>query len=220
MAEIILDAGSGNTCKNDIKYVERMIDELAAIDTGKHEIIIKWQLFEEAPPNIPLDWGVFFHAYQYGWQRGYKTTASVSNKDCLDFLLTYEVPFVKIANRPNLYWLAEEVPRKIPVYISYSDLSLIDWNFYRYNNFPLLCISEYPATIDQYIKTFDGGADGDFNMRYLMGYGCGISDHTTDFELWNKYQPKIYECHYKLADSTGLDAGDFARTPEQLKEVL
>ena len=51
-------------------------------------------------------------------------------------------------------------------------------------------------------------------------YHGPISDHTTDFQLYNKYKPKIYECHYKLEDSTGLDAGEFARTPEQLAEIL
>jgi hypothetical protein len=47
-----------------------------------------------------------------------------------------------------------------------------------------------------------------------------ISDHTTSWDLFNKYNPEIIEWHYKLSDSIGLDAGDFARTPEQLKEVL
>ena len=213
---IILDFGSGNTCKNYIITVRRMIDELVAVDTGKHEVIIKFQLFKDAPPNMPLQLDVFDYAYGYAKEKGYKTTASVFDMDSLQFLLTYDIPFVKLANRPDLYWLAEEVPRRIPVYISYSDLNYIDWNFYRYNNFPLLCVSEYPTTMEKYVETFSG----DYNMQYLMGYGCGISDHTTDFTLYHKYKPSIYECHYKLNDSTGPDAGDFARTPEALREVL
>ena len=52
------------------------------------------------------------------------------------------------------------------------------------------------------------------------GFTDGISDHTVDFGLWNKHHPKIIEWHYKLLDSTGLDARDFARTPEQLSEIL
>jgi sialic acid synthase SpsE len=48
----------------------------------------------------------------------------------------------------------------------------------------------------------------------------GISDHTTDFTLWHKYHPSIIEWHFKLEDSTGLDAGSFARTPEMLEEIL
>ena len=30
----IVDIGSGETCKNDIPYIKRMIDELKAVDTG------------------------------------------------------------------------------------------------------------------------------------------------------------------------------------------
>ncbi len=47
MSQIILDFGSGNTCHNDWTYAKRMIDELKAVDTGKHEIIIKWRDTEE-----------------------------------------------------------------------------------------------------------------------------------------------------------------------------
>ena len=214
---IILDFGSGNTCKNDPDYILRMIDELDAVDSRKHEVIIKWQLFERSiGENRVLQSWAFSHAYNYAATKGYKTTASVFDKEALKFLLGFDIPFVKLANRPDLYWLAEEVPRRIPVYISYSDLNYIDWNFYRYNIFPLLCVSEYPTTMEKYVETFSG----DYNMRYLMGYGCGISDHTTDFTLYHKYKPSIYECHYKLADSTGPDSGDFARTPEQISEIL
>jgi hypothetical protein len=38
--------------------------------------------------------------------------------------------------------------------------------------------------------------------------------------LFRKFEPEIIEMHYKLPDSTGLDAGPFARTPEQLAEIL
>jgi len=216
MAQIILDFGSGNTCKNDMNYINRMIDELKAVDTGKHEIVIKWQLFGEAGANVPLSQEVFGGAYILAKRSGYKTTASVFDLDSLECLLSYEVPFVKIANRPDLYWLAEEVPRKIPVYISHSDLNHVDWNFRRYNNYPLLCVSEYPTTVERYQEVFDG----DQGIQLLVGYGFGVSDHTTNFELYNEYKPNIIEWHYKLDDSTGLDAGPFARTPEQLQEVL
>jgi hypothetical protein len=46
---IILDFGSGNTCRNDKGIVKDMIQSL-----GQREgIIIKWQLFQHLPPNIP-----------------------------------------------------------------------------------------------------------------------------------------------------------------------
>ena len=208
---IILDMGSGNTCKNDVLYVERMIDELAAVDTGKHEIVIKWQLFTECPPNEVLWLAVFDYAYEYAKKKGYQTTASVFDLDGLQFLLKYDIPFVKLANRPDLYWLAGEVPRKIPIYISVGDMDFESDYLEKHSDYweMLCCVSAYPAAMEQYEKRF--------STAYLYG---GISDHTTDFTLYHKYKPVIYECHYKLPDSTGPDSGEFARTPEALREVL
>ena len=209
MSLIILDFGSGNTSKNDIKYVERMIDELKAVDTGKHEIVIKWQLFKSAEPNIPLNPVIFDQAYVYAREHGYKTTASVFDLGALRFLMRHDIPFVKIANNPKWYWLAGEVPRKIPVYVSCGSADITppaDTDIWMF------CISKYPATVAEYEERF--------NLNDLHSTEFGLSDHTTDFTLWHKYEPDIYEWHYKLADSTGLDAGDFARTPEQLREIL
>ena len=207
---IILDFSGGNICKNYIITVRRMIDELAAVDTRKHEVIIKFQLFKDAPPNIPLQLDVFDYAYNYAKEKGYQTTASVFDMDSLQFLLTYDIPFVKIANRPDLYWLAGEVPRKIPVYVSVGHWDSFDYHDGEYNwDCSLLaCVSKYPATIEDYEIVFES---------YWFD---AISDHTTDFTLYHKYKPDIYEVHYKLNDSTGPDAGLFARTPEQLGEVL
>ena len=73
----------------------------------------------------------------------------------------------------------------------------------------MCCVSEYPASKEDYIEIFP--------ESFLE---LGISDHTIDWELFETYKPAIYECHYKLPDSTGLDAGPFARTPQQLKEIL
>lgn len=206
MAQIILDFGSANTCKNDIEYVKRMIDELVAVDTKKHEVILKWQLFEKAGDNIPLNWGVFKYAYEYAKEKGYKTTASVFDLKSLKYLLNFKIPFVKIANREDLYWLAGEIPRKIPVYISIA--SIIAPRPYE-ASVSMACVSKYPASLDDYKNAFD-------NIQHFRF----ISDHTENWDLYNLTSPYCYECHYKLPDSTGLDAGSFARTPEQLKEIL
>ena len=210
MAKIILDV-SANTHKNEWKYLKKMLDELKKIDTGKHEIIIKHQLFIKAGKNIPLDKEIFKKAYDYAKKLGYKTTSSVFDKESLDFLLDFVVPFVKIANNRNLDYLVGEIPRKIPVVISYGDVEELkvaqNDNIVR-----LLCVSEYPATLEKYEEAFD--------LEYYIKCGYGISDHTTNFDLFNKYEPEIIEWHYKLEDSTGLDAGEFAKTQKQLKEVL
>lgn len=210
MAQIILDFGSGNTCKNDKKYVKRMLDELMEIDNSKHKIIIKWQLFERAGDNIPLLHDVFDYAYWYAKDLGYETTSSVFDYSSLSFLLGYEVPFIKIANNRSLDYLIGEIPRKLPIYISTS-------NSYFYielqqkltqKDIIMACISEYPADIKSYHNSFEY-----WHLR-------NISDHTVGFELFKIHKPSIIEWHYGLSDSTGLDAGKFMKTPEQLIEIM
>ena len=223
---IILDI-SANTHKNSMSYVKRMIDELVKVDSRKHEVVIKHQLFTEAGENIPLQLSVFDFAYWYAEQQGYQTTASVFDLDSLRFLLTYDIPFVKIANRPDLYWLAGEVPRNIPVYASFSGMdSLLSSELSGKDIIPLWCVSKYPATMSDYENIIGGGLFNN-DVSCLRDSGSPvfdrypfISDHTTNFTLYHKYNPDIYECHYKLADSTGLDAGSFSRTAEQMAEIL
>lgn len=198
MAEIILDIGSGNTCKNSIDYAKRMIDEVIKVDTKKHKVIFKAQLFTDRPPNVPLKRRVFNELYEHCKDRGYDLTASVFDLESLKFLLKYNPVFVKIANDRSLDWLIGEVPRKHEVYKSVGDLEE-----YFDNGHSLFCVSKYPAHINDYPSH--------------VGY---ISDHTEGFELFKRNKPDIWEKHLKLPDSTGLDAGPFAITPEELAEVL
>lgn len=207
MAQIILDLGSGNTSKNDWDYAKRMIDEIHAVNTGKHEVILKWQLFKKAGDNVPLDKEIFNKAYHYAETLGYQTTASVFDLESLETLLCYDIPFIKIANNRDLDYLIGEIPRRVPVYVSCHYIGDAQ-NIHKMGNcYSLFCCSMYPsiaADYDNMTKTwFDG-----------------ISDHTTDWQVFNYHKPDIYECHFKLDDSTGLDAGDFARIPAQLSEIL
>ncbi|MFX1570627.1 MAG: N-acetylneuraminate synthase family protein [Promethearchaeota archaeon] len=209
---IILDFGSGNSCHNDKTIVKKMLDELKKVDTGKHEIVIKWQLFKEAGKNIPLEHDIFKYAYDYAKKLGYQTTSSVFDKESLDFLLQFDIPFVKIANNRSLDWLMGEIPRKIPIYVSYGSVDELkiapQENIKR-----LLCISDYPADIKSYEDVFD--------IDFYTHFEYGISDHTTNFGLWYRYQPQFIEWHYVLEhDKNNLDGGLFAHTPKQLSEVL
>jgi sialic acid synthase SpsE len=227
MPEIILDI-SANTHRNDWDYLKRMLDSIKEIDSGKHTIVIKHQLFKEAGENIPLNRTIFELAYVYAEKLGYKTTSSVFDKESLDFLLQFEVPFIKLANRPDLYWLAGEIPRKIPVYTSIGEIKA------RYGLgtgkdiaflsgiFRLLCISKYPASIKDYKEAFNNTHNDEPNiLDNLKKYKYGLSDHTTDFSLWNCYEPDVIEWHYVLEhDPNNLDGGPFARTPAMLKEIL
>jgi sialic acid synthase SpsE len=209
MSQIVLDFSSGNTCRNDPSYIKRMIDELKAVDTGKHEVIIKWQLFEKAGDNIPLERKAFSYAYAYAKTLGYRTTASVFDGFSLHALMPYDVPFIKIANNRKLDHLIGLIPRRFPVYVSVGS-----WteraSLHQYSDVTaMFCVSKYPANIEEYEKTFSA-----FALR------SNVSDHTIGLELFNKYKPDIWECHYKLDDSTGLDAGAFSKTPRELAEVL
>ncbi len=212
MSQVILDFGSGETCKNDTAIVKRMIDELVAVDTHKHEILIKWQLFLRVEaPVPPLRHDVFYYAYQYAAELGYLTTASVFDYPSLSYLLDYHPAALKIACRPYLYNLVRNMPRETPIYISVEDPNYGNLLRQMHPGFDLRflhCVPEYPASRTKY--------------ETMFGYqlSVGISDHTTDLQLFKEYQPMWFEKHYRLEDSTGLDAGAFAATPRELAEIL
>jgi sialic acid synthase SpsE len=224
--QIILDMSGGNTCRNDKTIVKQMIDAIKDIDTGKHEIFLKWQLSLPDGINVPLDHDVFDYAYKYGNEQGYKTTSSVADLESLKFLLQYEVPFVKIPNCRELDWLIGYVPRMIQVYVSVCDAELFYDGIPSYcNSKKLACISQYPATIKDYEYHFEFISNGFKQDKLLSGsngkeFRMGISDHTIGLDLFKKYKPMIWEKHFKLPDSTGPDAGEFAITPKELKEIL
>jgi len=206
----IADMGSGNTSQNNYNYIKKMINAIAEVDPER-KFILKWQIFKEAQPNIPLFHECFEYAYKYAEDLGYKTTASVFDKESLDFLLQFDPCFVKIANRPDLYWLIGEVPNNIDVIVSYTrNYRKDEINLEKpiIANKLLYCISEYPTTELKYRESF-----------FVHELKQGISDHTNNFNMYLKYKPEVYEFHFKLPNSTGLDAGEFARTPEQIKEV-
>jgi sialic acid synthase SpsE len=210
---IILDFGSGNTCRNSEEYGKKMIDSLAEVDS-KRQCVIKWQLFREAGENQSLDVRLFHTYYYHARQLGFRTTASVFDKFSVEYLLEFEIPFIKMANTPIIHErkLMELIPRGVMVLSSYSDPASIPsqvWDYGTTKDRMMACVSKYPATIEEY--------ETKFSPPELTR---GISDHTTTLELVRKYRPYYYECHYKLEDSTGLDAGEFARTPDQIKELL
>lgn len=209
MSRIILDI-SANTHKNDETYYKRMIDELSVVDTGKHGVVLKWQLWTgDMGNNIRADMMLFYDMAMWAYEEhGYKTTSSVFDMHSLGFLLgcstcfDYDLPFIKIANRRDLDWLIGEIPRKYEVYKSVDSREDYYDGFHVTDVETLWCVSEYPANINDYPP-----------VRY-------ISDHTIGLELYHRNQPVVWEKHYKLSDSTGLDAGPFAITPEELRSIL
>ena len=201
--KLILDLGSGNSCNNDKKIVDKMLSSISWIDRHKHQIIIKWQLFKSAPPNIPLDPYIFDYAYLTALEMGYRTTASVFDEESLKLLSTYKTPFIKIACRDELYKLSRQI--KTPVYISVDRGEKI-----RKRGVYLCCVPKYPATIREY--------ESEFNTNQLSE---AISDHTIGWDLMNKYKPNILEKHFvHERNKNNPDAGVFAVTADELKEIM
>lgn len=203
---IILDFGSGNTCRNDYREVRRMIDALADVDP-KRRATIKWQLWTRGsePQCSRLNWALFKRAYLYAEQRGFRTTSSVFDVESVRYLLTFDVPFVKIANRPYLRALARYVPRGVPIVGSYGP-GEVELRALRDDiDIWMACVSSYPAEEKRY---------------FGMDITGGCSDHTIGLDLWRKYKPAVFEKHYRLPDSTGPDAGPWAATPDEIAEVL
>ncbi len=203
---IILDFGSGETCKNDFHTVKRMIKSVPNTLT---DVIIKWQLFENIPPLIPLKHDVYLYARDLAERRGFGTAASVFDKPSLDFLLTTDPAFVKIACRPHLYHLLEKVPDDVLRVVSVgSDRDFTSMDDTYPEALIMCCVAKYPAAFNDY---------GIFSDEYLR---AGISDHTESWRLYKKFEPEVYECHYALEDSTGPDAASFARRPKALEAIL
>lgn len=217
---IILDFGSGETCKNDKSIIKRMIDELRTFDTGRKPIIIKWQLFGKNVPLKPLKISMFKYAYNYAKESGYETTASVFDKKSVKELLKYKIPFIKIACDVEDISYRNKLDELIPyiykkrnkniTYIYQSFQKKIDFDFSKHemNHYFLCCIPKYPAILGDY--------EYNFNKELL---NVGISDHTIGLDLYNKYRPQIWEKHYKLEDSTGPDAASFAVTARELAKA-
>ena len=202
---IILDTGSGNGHGNDIEYQKELIDSVIPL-AEKHDVVLKYQLFNSAPPNKPLKRDVFRYAYEYAEEIGINVTASVFDADSLRFLQVFEVPFIKIANNPSLHYLARQI-HDTTLIISYPSTAEMGK---RKNVHPLCCVSRYPAQMIEYEKNF---------TSYWLTQG--ISDHTEGFNLYHKYQPEIWEKHYVLKhDKNNPDAGKFAIIPNDLKELI
>ncbi len=205
---IILDMGSGETCKNDFAYVKKMIE---AVPDTLMDVVIKWQLFADIPPLTPLKHDVYLYARDIAERRGFKTASSVFDEASLDFLLGTDPAFVKIACRPHLYPLIMKIPEDVPVVVSVGDVEEFK-GYYDAREDCLItvlcCVADYPAESKKYVDTFGG----------MLKHG--ISDHTEDWFLYKTYQPEVYECHFCLDDSTGPDAAKFARRPDELRSIL
>ena len=199
----IIDIGSGNTLRTteEACKIIKIIKDMNISDS-----YVKFQLFKKEGNNIPLNLEIFERATRYANVIRMPYGVSVFDEDSLNTAIySGALCFLKLANRSDLLYLVDKAPKEDKWIISTDNLNLkVD----RHNTEIIYCISKYPATEKEYEQKF-----GDKLKQ-------GFSDHTINFNLFKKYQPKIYECHFRLPETTGNDAGKFARLPEQFKEVL
>ena len=212
MAQVILDVGSGASLP-DKETARRFVDEIKAVDTGKHQIVFKAQLFMHEPPNAPLSRFVFADLYDYAIDQGYGCTASVFDQDSLNYLSEFDVPFIKIACRPDLYEMINDISGEHMVYASYYPTNE---QIVGSEGQPLaadrilLCVPHYPAQAAVYKMEL---------MHPEIRFD-GLSDHTVGLDLYRELEPKIWEKHIKLAGTVGPDAGPWAMLPEEVGVIL
>ena len=206
MPEIILDIAP-NTHKNQIGYIKQMINAIVEIDTKKHDIIFKHQLFLKSDVNIVLDRVVFAKAYEYAKIKGYETTASVFDLPSLQYLMMFKISFIKISCNEKYYWLINEIPRKYDVLVScVRDSFKYMYSEYGEDIMLMECVPKYPAELEEY--------EGN-EYRYY-------SDHVAGLGLWYRDKPDIWEKHFCLHKNKpdNPDSGEFACTPDELKVIL
>jgi len=202
--KIIIDI-SANTHLNSQERIDTIISRIAELDGGTKDVVIKGQLFDdEIPPNVRCTHNSHTHMDAICRVLGYKCTASVFDVQSLQFLLSFkDLPFVKIACRPELYHLAGFVPRNIDVYISRVTLSCRPAE----GVVEMQCSPKYPAKGQDYLGTF---ADA-------------VSDHSNGLDVFKMRSWSAYECHYvpdSIRSPSNPDAGTFAKTDDELKEIL
>lgn len=215
---LILEMQDGMMCNNDKDTVNIMIDKAIENKPDHIDLVFKWQLYTKIKTYvdiISLRHDIFEYAYEYAAKCGFKTTASVFDKENLEYLKQFDIPFIKIACQTDLYdfrkdtWslLSDDIKNVVSVKNSddHNKLNYIGIENPPYDIELLSCIPKYPAIIKEYEDSF-----------YFDQLQEGISDHTIGLELYKKYKPNIFEKHYYIDGLESWDK-DWAIKPEELK---
>jgi sialic acid synthase SpsE len=178
-------------------------------------VVLKPQLFRDIPPNEPLKHSVFEYLVElieHHNDTGHKIeyAASVFDMYSLSAALAFKVSHIKIACRPDLYWLAGKVPREVPVHVSFDARGgspIRRGILPPKTDISLACVPEYPADMNDYMGVED------FSSSY--------SDHTIGLDLF-EYATDVWEKHFVLKrdDPNNPDSGPFSMIPEDLEQIL
>ena len=222
--KFILDIGNGNSHFNDIQIIKKSIDVVSELqdETDKIQFFLKTQIWSDKNTLVSKElksttWEIFDKAYEYAFHKDIGFTSSVFDEESRNRLICeYDVPFIKIACRPSLYDLILDDCVKYLVSVS-------NWNdYYRIlecDHVPLICVPKYPATPTDYIIRIERMEDFDILDPGLIG----LSDHTCDWGIYNKYPATWYECHFSIDRNMIIDpigGNSFVREPKDIEEIL
>lgn len=196
MPKIIVDPGSCHIGK--IEYAKELID-LAA----RYHLSIKFQLFKDAPPNIPLPREWWGELVEYTKER-INIFASCDDDDALELLKKHGTRYVKFGYNERKQFKRIEYAKTFAKVIVSCPLLEID-------NYPdcikLFCIPEYPVLYE-------------IDFRKVFKYFDGFSDHTLGYYQTmraTEYGAQIIEKHITL-DHDDIKCPDhmFALKPAEL----
>jgi hypothetical protein len=251
MTQVILDIAANTHLNSESKMVELME---CIPHTDKYEIVLKTQFWSENNPqgdNLRCTEFALRNFRRIAREFGFKSTSSVFDLYSLRELICLSecgddpIPFVKIACRPELRSLIDEIPRKFHVIASFDPRNESYLKVPSYRCTPMRCVPEYPATLEGYQTFMEYDQEATIKRRQKAGscteccykrsyyrtpprwmkiQSMSWSDHTCGLELWNWIEGgdiKHFECHYVLEHSDdNPDAGPFAKTPDDLCEMF
>jgi len=204
MIKVCVDPGS--THMQNLNYAKELID----LATEANCWAIKFQLFQDLPPNIelPREWWGDLVEYAKG---KIILFASAFDMGAIELLKTYSSPYVKFSFSHRKWWRGIEKARKFSKVI--VSCSPYDSHFYPKDIIRLFCVPKYPVThMIDHKKIY---------KRYPFD---GFSDHTLSYHqtfIAIAQGAKIIEKHITL-DHPDIKCPDhyFALRPKELHKMM
>jgi len=225
---------SANTHKNEPILVEEIICSL------KHEltkcqkkyktipkIVIKSQNFLKAGENVPIKPHIWEFIYKLARCNEFECAASVFDIPSLRMVERKSTPFIKIANQPELRQLINWSDHTT-FHVSFSHIDCSNFCSQQRKRgkkvIPFFCVSQYPAKYEHYLDE----SKNIMLCRTGTHPSFSVSDHTEDERLLdavvkkrkkslNIDWPVLWERHLIYEGASGLDAGPWAITPNDLE---
>jgi sialic acid synthase SpsE len=153
---------------------------------------------------------MFEYSFKAAGDYGFRVTASVFDRESLNYLNKFNIPFIKVAADKKWWSLVPHCSPTVPLILSCKfdeDMDIMA----EPDVWTLACVADYPAAVSEY--------EEEFSPAHLSQ---GISDHCIGTHLYAKYKPIIWEKHYCIEHGKTDDKfGDaFCVTIPELKAAL